>query len=54
MIGNPVFQNGQITGPSVYSAATAAKLGLENLVLVSSLGQKVTEDFIKGVGAGVF
>ncbi len=49
VIGNPTFHNGKLTGSSIFAAATAAKLGIEQMVLVSSVGPKLTDKFIKGV-----
>ena len=49
VIGNPTIHNGQLTGPSIYSAATAAKIGIEQLAIVSSLDSKLTDKFIHGV-----
>ena len=51
VIGNPTFSNGRLTGPCIYSAATAAKIGLEQMALVSSIGPKLVDRFIKGVDA---
>ncbi len=49
VIGNPTIHNGRLTGPSIYSAATAAKIGFEQLAIVSSLGPKLTAKFIQGI-----
>lgn len=49
VIGNPTIYNGRLTGPSIYSAATAAKIGFEQLAIVSSLGPKLTDKFIQGI-----
>ncbi|MHA2080622.1 MAG: hypothetical protein ACW99H_05700, partial [Candidatus Thorarchaeota archaeon] len=49
VIGNPTFHNGRLTGPSIYSAATAAKIGFEHMAIVSSIGPKLTDKFIQGV-----
>ena len=49
VIGNPTIHNGRLTGPSIYSAATAAKIGFEQLAIVSSLGPKLTDKFIQGI-----
>ncbi len=51
VIGNPTIHDGRLTGPSIYSAATAAKIGFEQLAIVSSLGSKLTNKFIQGVDA---
>lgn len=51
VIGNPTLHNGRLTGPSIYSAATAAKIGFEQMAIVSSLGPKLTDTFIQGVNA---
>ena len=51
VIGNPTFTNGRLTGPSIYAAATAAKIGFEQMALVSSLGPTLTEKFIQQVDA---
>ncbi|KXH74791.1 MAG: hypothetical protein AM326_09555 [Candidatus Thorarchaeota archaeon SMTZ-45] len=51
VIGNPTFHNGELTGSSVYAAGTAAKIGIEQMAIVSSVGAKVIDDFIKGVDA---
>ena len=49
VIGNPTFHDGKLTGPSIFAAATAAKLGIEHMVIVSSVGPNLTDKFIKGV-----
>ncbi|MGD9396057.1 MAG: PfkB family carbohydrate kinase [Candidatus Thorarchaeota archaeon] len=49
VIGNPTFHNGRLSGPSVYSAATAAQIGFENLAIVSSVGNNMADKFIQGV-----
>ena len=49
VIGNPTFINGRLAGPSIYSAATAAKIGIEQMVIVSALGSDVIDAFIQGV-----
>jgi hypothetical protein len=51
VIGNPTLHNGRLTGPSIYSAATAAKIGFEQMAIVSSIGSKLTDTFIHGVDA---
>lgn len=51
VIGNPSLHNGRLTGPSIYTAATAAKLGIEQMAIISSLGPKLTDKFIQGVDA---
>ncbi len=51
VIGNPTFHNSRLTGPSIFSAATAAKLGFENMAIISAIGSKLTETFAKGVDA---
>jgi sugar/nucleoside kinase (ribokinase family) len=51
VIGNPTFHNGRLTGPSIYSAATAAKIGIEQMAIVSSVGSKLTDRFIQGIEA---
>ncbi|MBY8997443.1 MAG: hypothetical protein KGD60_06910 [Candidatus Thorarchaeota archaeon] len=51
VIGNPSLHNGRLTGPSIYNAATAAKLGIEQMAIISSLGPKLTDKFIQGVDA---
>ncbi|MFW9768691.1 MAG: carbohydrate kinase family protein [Candidatus Thorarchaeota archaeon] len=51
VIGNPTFLMSsvynQLSGPSVYSAATAAKLGIENLAIVGSVDESFRDDFIQ-------
>jgi hypothetical protein len=49
VIGNPTFQNGRLTGPSIYTAATVAKLGFEHTAIVSSVCPSMTENFIQGI-----
>ena len=49
VIGNPTFHNGRLSGPSVYSAATATQIGFEHMAIVSSVGSNVTDKFIQGV-----
>jgi len=51
VIGNPTFINGQLSSPSVYAAATAAKIGLEQIAIVSSVGSSLTNKFIEGIDA---
>jgi len=55
VIGNPIFtlssSNNQLSGPSVYSAVTAAKLGFENLAIVGSVGEAVRDEFVQSVDA---
>ncbi len=51
VIGNPTFSNGKLTGPSVFAAATAAKLGIEHMVIVSSVSSELTDKFINGIDA---
>ncbi len=51
VIGNPTFHNDMPTGPSVYSASTAAKIGIEQMAIVSSVGAGVTDKFIQGMDA---
>jgi len=51
VIGNPTIHNGRLTGPSIYSAATAAKIGFEQLAIVSSLGPELTGRFIHDIDA---
>jgi hypothetical protein len=49
VIGNPVFHNGRLSGPSIHAAATASKIGFEQLAIVSVIDSKHTENFIKGI-----
>ena len=53
VIGNPTFllssEHQRLSGPSVYSAATASKLGIEQLAIVGSLGKSLSEEFIHSV-----
>ena len=49
VIGNPTFHDGRLTGPSIYSATTAARIGFEQLAIVSSVGNKMIDKFIQGV-----
>jgi len=55
VIGNPTFlltnDAHQLSGPSVYSAATAAKLGIEQLAIVGSLGSAMTREFVQSLDA---
>ena len=55
VIGNPTFHISNdvhsLSGPSVYSATTAAKLGIEQLAIVSSLGSAMTRDFVQSLDA---
>jgi hypothetical protein len=51
VIGNPTIHNGRLTGPSIYSAATAAKIGFEQMAIVSSVGSKLTNKFMQGIDA---
>ncbi|MHA2396360.1 MAG: carbohydrate kinase family protein [Candidatus Thorarchaeota archaeon] len=51
VIGNPSFHNGRLTGPSIYSAATAAIIGIEQMAIVSSVGKGMVDKFIQGVNA---
>jgi sugar/nucleoside kinase (ribokinase family) len=51
VIGNPIFHNSGLNGPCIYSAATAAKIGFEQMALVSSIGPKLVDRFIQGVDA---
>ncbi|MFX1559515.1 MAG: carbohydrate kinase family protein [Promethearchaeota archaeon] len=51
VVGNPTFRDGRLTGPSIHSAATAARIGLEQLAIVSSVGEKLVDNFIHGVDA---
>ncbi|MFX1482669.1 MAG: carbohydrate kinase family protein [Promethearchaeota archaeon] len=53
-IGNPLFIHKDdrylLSGPSVYSATTATKLGIEQQALVSAVGSDMTNDFIQSLG----
>ena len=49
VIGNPTFHNGHLSGPSVFSATTAARLGIEHVAIISTVGSQVTDVFIQGV-----
>ncbi|MFW9788479.1 MAG: carbohydrate kinase family protein [Candidatus Thorarchaeota archaeon] len=51
VIGNPVFHSNRLAGPSVYAAATAAKIGIEQLAVLSSVDQTKANEFISGVDA---
>lgn len=51
VIGNPTFHNDRLTGPSIYSAATAAKIGFEQMAIVSSVGNTLMDKFTQGVNA---
>ncbi|NHI88506.1 MAG: hypothetical protein EAX87_03225 [Candidatus Thorarchaeota archaeon] len=48
VIGNPTFHNGRLSGPSIYSAATAAKIGIEQMAIVSSVTTTLADAFISG------
>jgi sugar/nucleoside kinase (ribokinase family) len=53
VIGNPTLilsgTNTQISGPSIYSATTAAKIGIENLAIVGSVDNTVRDEFIQSL-----
>ncbi len=51
VIGNPTIHNGRFTGPGIYSAATAAKIGFEQLAIIGSLGPELTDRFIQDIDA---
>ncbi|MGY5864298.1 MAG: PfkB family carbohydrate kinase [Candidatus Thorarchaeota archaeon] len=55
VIGNPTFllsgEHQRLSGPSVYSAATASKLGVEQLAIVGSLGKSLSKEFVHSVDA---
>jgi hypothetical protein len=50
VIGNPTFRNGRLSGPSIYSAATAAKIGIEQMAIVGSVTTTLADAFTSGVG----
>ena len=50
VIGNPTFHNDRLSGPSIYSAATAAKIGIEQMAIVSSVSTTLVDAFTRGVG----
>jgi sugar/nucleoside kinase (ribokinase family) len=53
VIGNPTFllqsELHRLSGPSVYSAATLAKLGSEQIAIVGSLSPSLREEFVSSV-----
>ncbi len=55
VIGNPTFLVTNdvlhLSGPSVFSAATAAKLRIEQLAIVGSLGSAMTREFVESLDA---
>lgn len=51
VIGNPTFNNGEVTGPSIFAAGTVAKIGFEQMAIVCSVGNELTSNFIKGINA---
>jgi sugar/nucleoside kinase (ribokinase family) len=55
VIGNPTFLVTKdvlhLSGPSVFSAATAAKLRIEQLAIVGSIGSTMTRDFVESLDA---
>ncbi len=51
VIGNPTFNNGEVTGPSIFAAGTAAKIGFEQMAIVCSVGNELTDNFIRGIDA---
>jgi len=55
VIGNPTFlisnEVHSLSGPSVFSAATAAKLGIEQLAIVGSLGSTMTPEYVQSLDA---
>ena len=51
VIGNPTFYNGRLNGPSIYTAATAAKLDIEQMAIVSAVDPKLKDPYIKGIDA---
>lgn len=55
VIGNPTFllpsEPHRLSGPSVYSAATATKLGIEQMAIVGSLGVSLSDEFVQSVNA---
>lgn len=51
VIGNPTIHNGILSGPCIYSAATVAKLGHEQMAIVSAVGNDFSEVFAQGVDA---
>ncbi|MFW9974243.1 MAG: carbohydrate kinase family protein [Candidatus Thorarchaeota archaeon] len=51
VIGNPIFSNGRLSSPCVYAAATATKIGLEQIAIVSSVDDSLKNKFIEGIDA---
>lgn len=53
VVGNPTFlisnSHHQLSGASVYSAATAAKLGIEELAIVGSISPALTNEYIQSL-----
>ncbi len=49
VIGNPTFHDGLLSGPGIFSAATAARLGIEQVAIISTVSTQVTDAFIQGV-----